>query len=149
VTLLKRARPGRTDGDQRHAGPGSDPHITGWRRRNRTAGRWSLTWSAQERRPAFYQLRAAIEGLAAEFAVPRLTDEYRKLVEVLHLKLAAIEVAGDSDEFMRCKVAWHFRLYDPAQLPLLQEFVFLIWMSPGWKTLTLAEMQIARNSTLG
>ena len=83
----------------------------------------------------FYCLRSAIEGLAAERAAPKLTADDLDELDELHHQMAAAEARGDSDDFTRCNVAWHFRLYDAVNFPLLREFIFRIWTGPGWRPL--------------
>jgi DNA-binding GntR family transcriptional regulator len=74
-----------------------------------------------------YQIRAALEGLAAELAAPNGTDEdIAELVE-------SNKELGNSNrsfaEFSELNRRFHFRIYEMASSPLLMSLLRLLWQS--------------------
>jgi DNA-binding GntR family transcriptional regulator len=76
-----------------------------------------------------YRLRALLEPLAVELAVPRLTAAGMDELERLHEKHAS----ASTSERNR---AWHWAIYDASGSSLLNDFVRRLWEAFPWRTMS-------------
>src|SRR5262249_37791413 len=73
-----------------------------------------------------YRLRAVLEPLAVELAVPRLSDADVDELERLHERHAT----SPSSERNR---AWHWRIYEASGSNLLNDFIRRLWEAFPWR----------------
>jgi len=74
-----------------------------------------------------YQIRAALEGLAAELAAPNGTDE--DLAELVESNKELGNSIRSFAEFSELNRRFHFRIYEMAGSPLLMSLLRLLWQS--------------------
>jgi DNA-binding GntR family transcriptional regulator len=82
-----------------------------------------------------YRLRALLEPLAMELAVPRLTDEQLEELERLHEMHAAAVASGRGAPISERNWAWHWALYNNSGSPLLNDFIRRLWEAFPWRTM--------------
>ncbi len=82
-----------------------------------------------------YRLRALLEPLAMELAVPRLTDEQLEKLERLHEQHAATVASGRGASISERNWAWHWAMYDNSGSPLLNDFIRRLWDGFPWRTM--------------
>lgn len=74
-----------------------------------------------------YQIRAALEGLAASLAAPKISDEDIKELESYNEQLSSKSLSpGEVNDLNR---TLHFRIYEMAGSPLLLALMRLLWQS--------------------
>jgi len=74
-----------------------------------------------------YQIRAALEGLAASLAVPKISDDDIADLEAHNRRLADESLSpAEVNELNR---TLHFRIYEMARSPLLLALMRLLWQS--------------------
>lgn len=74
-----------------------------------------------------YQIRAALEGLAASLAAPKISDQDIKELESYNEQLANKNLGpGEVNDLNR---TLHFRIYEMAGSPLLLALMRLLWQS--------------------
>jgi len=74
-----------------------------------------------------YQIRAALEGLAASLAAPKISDEDIGELESYNERLA--DVTLGPEEINDLNRTLHFRIYEIAGSPLLLALMRLLWQS--------------------
>ncbi len=74
-----------------------------------------------------YQIRAALEGLAASLAAPRISDQDIRELESYNRQLASGEL--NPSEVNDINRTLHFRVYEMAGSPLLLALMRLLWQS--------------------
>jgi len=74
-----------------------------------------------------YLIRAALEGLAARLAVPKISEEDIAELEVHNKRLVDASLSGA--EINDLNRTLHFRIYELARSPLLLALMRLLWQS--------------------
>jgi len=74
-----------------------------------------------------YRIRAALEGLAASLAAPKISDDDIRELESYNERLA--DVSLSPDEVNDINRTLHFRVYEMAGSPLLVALMRLLWQS--------------------
>jgi DNA-binding GntR family transcriptional regulator len=82
-----------------------------------------------------YRLRALLEPLAIELAMPRLSDEQLKELERLHEQHGAAVASGRGAPMSERNRAWHWAMYDNSGSPLLNDFIRRLWEAFPWRTM--------------
>jgi DNA-binding GntR family transcriptional regulator len=82
-----------------------------------------------------YHLRAVLEPLAVELAVPRLTDEDEQKLERLHERHANAPASREGAAVSERNWAWHWAIYDASGWPILNELVRQLWEAFPWRTM--------------
>lgn len=80
-----------------------------------------------------FQLRALLESMATQFAVPRLSNADLEHLESLH---QAIDEAHKRNEYQRVyqlNMDWHFKLYHAADNAVLYDTIQHLWKKFMWK----------------
>ena len=81
----------------------------------------------QDRLSENFLIRAALEGLAAELATKKITEECIDEIERLNEQIATLE--GDVERRLALNRELHFRLYAAAESPVLESLLTLLWDS--------------------
>jgi DNA-binding GntR family transcriptional regulator len=95
---------------------------------------------------AGFEMRAALESLAAKLAARRITDEELEGVQELHEQFAARRtIDAEAVELNR---RFHFEIYEASQSPVLLALLRLLWrsfrQSPQlWRAITVSTAQHA------
>ncbi|MDQ8728498.1 GntR family transcriptional regulator [Bradyrhizobium sp. LHD-71] len=76
-------------------------------------------------------IRLFLEGLAAENATPRITNEGIAQMAAFHQELVAAESEGRWSDAVRANWHFHHRLYEAAEMPELLAILDDIWMRNG------------------
>jgi DNA-binding GntR family transcriptional regulator len=77
------------------------------------------------------EVRAALEGLAAEKAAGQVTaDELSRMEDANRRALAAID-AQDTEAYLAANEEFHFALYAAARSPLLDRHIRALWLQAG------------------
>lgn len=77
------------------------------------------------------EVRAALEGLAAEKAAVQVSpEEFARLEEANGRALAAID-AQDTEAYLAANEEFHFALYAAARSPLLDRHIRSLWLQAG------------------
>jgi DNA-binding GntR family transcriptional regulator len=74
-----------------------------------------------------YQIRAVLEAFATKEAVRRLTPADLESLRVLGEELERIAASDPNEAWTRVNRAWHFKLYEAAQAPLLMQLLAALW----------------------
>jgi DNA-binding GntR family transcriptional regulator len=74
-----------------------------------------------------YTIRAVLEAFATTEAVPRLTDADIEALRSLGEELDRIAASDPQGAWTRVNRAWHFKLYEAAQSPLLMQLIAALW----------------------
>jgi len=82
-----------------------------------------------------YRLRALLEPLAIELAMPRLTDEQLEELERLHEQHGAAVASGRGAPISDRNWAWHWAMYSNSGSPLLNDFIRRLWEAFPWRTM--------------
>jgi DNA-binding GntR family transcriptional regulator len=73
------------------------------------------------------ELRLMLEGLAAEGAAVRCSEETISQVEALHEQYALARNGSDADELLRINMDFHLAVYKDSNMPTLQELIISLW----------------------
>ncbi len=92
-----------------------------------------------------YTLRSMLEGLAAEWAAERRTDEEIALMRRAHERMIASVVEKDDRGAKDANKEWHFIVYDAAHTSYLAEVISRIWTRVEWNTIWGAPGQIDKS----
>ncbi|POR46622.1 GntR family transcriptional regulator [Bosea psychrotolerans] len=76
-------------------------------------------------------IRLFLEGLAAENATPRISEDGIAQMTALHQELVAAEAEGRWSDAVRANWRFHHRLYEAAEMPELLAILDDIWMRNG------------------
>jgi DNA-binding GntR family transcriptional regulator len=91
-------------------------------------------YSADEVRDLF-RIRALLEPLAVELAVPRLgADELAELQRIHEQQEAAVR-DGSGSAMSKTNADWHWAIYEAAGSQLLNEFIRRLWQAFPWRTM--------------
>lgn len=88
-----------------------------------------------ERTEEVYHLRALLEPLAVELAVPKLTEKNLQELERLHERHANAPVSRKGSAVPDHNRAWHWAIYDASGWPILNELIRQLWESFPWRTM--------------
>jgi DNA-binding GntR family transcriptional regulator len=81
-----------------------------------------------------YHLRAVLEPLAVELAVPRLTVEEVEELERLHKRHANAR-SGKNATVADPNQAWHWAIYEASGWPILGDLIRQLWEAFPWRTM--------------
>lgn len=81
-----------------------------------------------------YHLRALLEPLAVELAVPRLTDKDLEELERLHERHASAPTSKGRAVSDRNR-AWHWAIYEASGWPILNDLARQLWEAFPWRTM--------------
>lgn len=76
-------------------------------------------------------VRMINEGMAAERAAQRITDEGIARVRQLHADLAEAARSGETDSYLAANAAFHGGIYRAAKWPLLMGIIKRLWLTVG------------------
>jgi DNA-binding GntR family transcriptional regulator len=82
-----------------------------------------------------YHLRAVLEPLAVELAVPRLTDDETEELERLHERHASAGSSQRRSAVADPNWAWHWAIYEAAGWPILKDLIRQLWEAFPWRTM--------------
>jgi DNA-binding GntR family transcriptional regulator len=82
-----------------------------------------------------YHLRAVLEPLAVELAVPRLTDDAIDDLERLHERHASAGSSQRRGATADPNWAWHWAIYDASGWPILADLIRQLWEAFPWRTM--------------
>jgi DNA-binding GntR family transcriptional regulator len=92
------------------------------------------TRTAEEFRDLF-RLRALLEPLATELAVPRLGPEELAELERIHEQQETAFRDGSGSAMSETNADWHWAIYDASGSELLNEFIRRLWQAFPWRTM--------------
>lgn len=76
-------------------------------------------------------IRASLEGMAAELAVPNLTNPDIEALDALVAKVDAVASKRDSKNYLTLNREIHFRIYEKAENPELLQLISGLWLKVG------------------
>ncbi len=82
-----------------------------------------------------YHLRALLEPLAVELAVPPLTDAHLQKLERLHERHAGAPTSKGGAAVSERNRAWHWAIYEASGWPILNDLVRQLWEAFPWRTM--------------
>jgi DNA-binding GntR family transcriptional regulator len=82
-----------------------------------------------------YHLRAMLEPLAVELAVPRLTAEEVEGIEHLHERHSSARRARQRVAVADANSEWHWAIYAASGWPILNDVVRQLWEAFPWRTM--------------
>ena len=82
-----------------------------------------------------YHLRALLEPLAVELAVPRLTEKDVQELERLHERHASAPTSKSGAAVSDRNRAWHSAIYEASGWPILNDLARQLWESFPWRTM--------------
>jgi len=82
-----------------------------------------------------YRLREALEGLAVEMAVPRMTEQRHASLIELAERIGAASRAGDDGARDAAHRAFHLVLYEGCDFPALVDMIKMLWRRHPWDEL--------------
>ncbi len=82
-----------------------------------------------------YIIRAALEGLAVEHAVPNLTAKDVRVLEQIHERLEAGRAKGALKSLRRLNFDFHTTLYRHSELPRLTRIIDSLWPLFPWDSM--------------
>jgi DNA-binding GntR family transcriptional regulator len=82
-----------------------------------------------------YHLRAMLEPLAVELAVPRLTAQQVEGIEHLHERHSSARRAKQGVAVADANSAWHWAIYAASGWPILNDVVRQLWEAFPWRTM--------------
>lgn len=82
-----------------------------------------------------YIIRAALEGLAVEHAVPHLTPKDVKALEQIHERLEAGRAKGALKSLRKLNYDFHTKLYQHSELPRLIRIIDSLWPLFPWDSI--------------
>jgi len=82
-----------------------------------------------------YRLRALLEPLATELAVPRLTDEQVEELQRLHDRHAAAVASSRGADVSDRNWEWHWGIYEASSSAILNDFIRRLWEAFPWRTM--------------
>lgn len=74
-----------------------------------------------------FLVRAALEGLATEFAVKKISDQDLQMLEKLNQEMS--ECSSSDPKRLELNRRFHFRIYQAADSPILISLLTLLWRS--------------------
>jgi DNA-binding GntR family transcriptional regulator len=105
-------------------------------------GIWVTDLTAEQSRELTL-LRARLEGLATELAVPKLTED--DLQELDRLQRVVVEAAAVSDDraLTQANLDWHNQIYQAADTQFVLRQIFKLWIPYGWANIWHDELRAA------
>jgi DNA-binding GntR family transcriptional regulator len=82
-----------------------------------------------------YHLRAMLEPLATELAVPKLTEDEVAELERLHERHAGARTSTTEAAAADPNRAWHWAIYDASGWPMLNNLIRQLWEAFPWRTM--------------
>src|SRR6266540_133604 len=82
-----------------------------------------------------YHLRAMLEPLAVELAVPQLSDEQAEALERLHERHANAHGSGKRTASADPNRDWHWAIYDASGWQILNDLIRQLWEAFPWRTM--------------
>jgi DNA-binding GntR family transcriptional regulator len=91
-------------------------------------------YSADEVRDLF-RIRALLEPLAVELAVPRVGPNELGELEQIHEQQEAAVRDGSGSAMSKTNADWHWAIYEASGSQLLNEFIRRLWQAFPWRTM--------------
>jgi len=91
-------------------------------------------YSADEVRDLF-RIRALLEPLAVELAVPRVGPDELGELEQIHEQQEAAVRDGSGSAMSKTNADWHWAIYEASGSQLLNEFIRRLWQAFPWRTM--------------
>ena len=88
-------------------------------------------------------LRARLEGLATELAVPKLSDDDLRELEQLQRVMVAAAAERDDRALTQANLDWHYRIYRAADTQFVLRQIFKLWIPYGWTNIWHDELREA------
>jgi DNA-binding GntR family transcriptional regulator len=88
-------------------------------------------------------LRARLEGLATELAVPKLTDDDLRELDRLQRVMVEAAAARDDRALTQANLDWHYRIYRAADTQFVLRQIFKLWIPYGWANIWHDELRAA------
>lgn len=82
-----------------------------------------------------YLIRATLEALATEKAVPRLGPAELERLSELHQRYKEVLATGDKEELRRINHDFHFTIYEASGLGRLVQLIASLWSQFPWEAL--------------
>ena len=82
-----------------------------------------------------YHLRALLETLAVELAVPKLTPAGLEELERLHALHAGASPSKGGAGVSELNRAWHWAIYEASGWPILNDLIRQLWEAFPWRTM--------------
>ena len=82
-----------------------------------------------------YHLRAVLEPLAVELAVPELTDSAALELERLHERHSSARMSKGAAAVSDRNLAWHWAIYEASGWPILNDLIRQLWEAFPWRTM--------------
>jgi DNA-binding GntR family transcriptional regulator len=88
-------------------------------------------------------LRARLEGLATELAVPKITDGDLHELDRLQRIMVEAATARDDRALTQSNLDWHYRIYQAAETQFVVRQIFKLWIPYGWSNIWHDELRAA------
>ena len=97
-------------------------------------GMWVTDLSAEQSRELTL-LRARLEGLATELAIPKLTQD--DVAELVRLQSVMVKAAAERDDrsMTQANLDWHYGIYRAAQTQFVLRQISKLWIPYGWSSI--------------
>ena len=105
-------------------------------------GIWVTDLTAEQSRELTL-LRARLEGLATELAVPKLADEDPRELDRLQGVMVSAAAARDDRAMTQANLDWHRRIYEAAETQFVLRQIFRLWIPYGWANIWHDELRAA------
>ena len=105
-------------------------------------GIWVTDLTAEQSRELTL-LRARLEGLATELAVPKLTDDDLRELDRLQSIMVEAVAARDDRALTQANLDWHYRIYQAAETQFVVRQIFKLWIPYGWANIWHDELRAA------
>lgn len=92
-----------------------------------------------------YTLRSMLEGLAAEWAAQRRTDEELELMKKAHKRMITAVQENDDVSAKKANRDWHFAVYYAAHTSFLVGIISRIWTRVEWNSIWGAPGRIGKS----
>jgi DNA-binding GntR family transcriptional regulator len=103
-------------------------------------GIWVTDLTAEQSRELTL-LRARLEGLATELAVPKLTKD--DVLELVRLQRVMVEAAAARDDrsMTQANLDWHYQIYRAAETQFVLRHISRLWIPYGWSNIWHHELR--------
>lgn len=82
-----------------------------------------------------YLLRAVLEGLATQLAVPNLKISDLQRLRAIQTEIKNGVQRGDADPLRKLNYEFHMLIYNAAEAPQLLQFIKSLWIKAPWDTI--------------
>lgn len=86
---------------------------------------------ARERLQELRDIRVRLEGMAVERALPHVTPEKLRQLDVLHEEVVRSKAEESREDTLRANYRFHFELYAIAEMPELMAMIEGLWAQSG------------------